>query len=75
MTAGAVTSEDGGVALMSATGVVNYSGVISGTEDISLASAQDLTVNQRIETDLGTISIVSTEGSVKVNTALNSGFN
>ncbi|MEO1005980.1 MAG: hypothetical protein AAFW67_09045, partial [Cyanobacteria bacterium J06638_38] len=75
LTAKGVISEDGGVALLSATGVVNYSGLISSVEDISLASAKDLTVNQRIKTELGTISVVSTEGSVKVNTALNSGFN
>ena len=75
VTVEAVTSEDGEVALASATGVVTYSGVISAAKDLSLASAQDLTITKRIKTKLGTISLVSTEGSVKVNSVLNSGFN
>lgn len=71
----AVSSKDGGVALVSATGAITYSEPISGAEDISLASAKDLTIAQKIKTELGTISLVSTEGSVKVNSSLNSGFN
>ncbi|MEL7408054.1 MAG: hypothetical protein AAFN00_13990 [Cyanobacteria bacterium J06558_2] len=69
-----IVSEDGGVALISAVGIVTNDGAISSMEDVIFASASNVTITQKIRTKLGKISLASTEGSVKVNTALSSGF-
>ncbi|ELS01404.1 HAF family repeat protein [Xenococcus sp. PCC 7305] len=71
---GAVTSNDSGVALISATGIVNLGGAISSMEDVTLASALSLIVNQEITAKLGSVALVSTEGSVSTSAAIDSGI-
>jgi probable HAF family extracellular repeat protein len=70
----AITSQDGGVALISATGNVVHNDTIFSMNDVTIASAKDLTITQNIKTKIGTICLASTEGSVKANTVLNSGL-
>ena len=51
--------------------MVNLGGAISSMEDLSIASAQSLTVDQEIKAELGFIALGSTEGSVTVNVPIN----
>lgn len=70
----AITSQDGGVALVSTKGSVIQNSTISSMEEVFIASARDLTITQNITTKIGTICLGSSEGSVKVNTVLHSGL-
>jgi len=74
VTVGAVISNDQSVTLMSATGIVNSSGAVLGTEDVTIASAKSLTIDQKIQSKFGTIDLVSTEESVTTTAVIDSGF-
>jgi hypothetical protein len=68
-----ITSTDGSVALVSATSGVNAKGAIAAVDDITLGAVKNVAF-QKIDTSLGGVNIVSTEGVIANNSSISAAF-